>query len=317
MVEVNNGGNIFNHIKNLKLDLAIDVPRSYIEKIYDVAIQLATGLDFAHNSGLVHGQFDLSKVVLEQENDHFLYKISDFAPQLSMDLPISTEANYWPFSKQKTQISEREKTEVIMLKDIYSLGIAILELMIGRTSKQTFSISLDSLPLTWAEFPESTPLIQVLVECIQIDSITQRKGRLQSIRKLLIREYKKFFQKPFYKMEHPYVGKKADVFNKQGIVALFNGEEGKALGFWSEARMISDRHFDSQANFCMHRWSTGRISDSQLMSELGQFVFEVHGKGTTLKAYLLIATGDREEGVEILRNYIETTKEGLTGQAKN
>ena len=54
-----------------------------------------------------------------------------------------------------------------MLKDIYSLGIAILELMIGRTSKQTFSISLDSLPLTWAEFPESTPLIQVLVECIQ------------------------------------------------------------------------------------------------------------------------------------------------------
>ena len=46
-----------------------------------------------------------------------------------------------------------------MLKDIYSLGICILELMIGRTSKQKFSISLDSLPLTWAEFPESTPLI--------------------------------------------------------------------------------------------------------------------------------------------------------------
>ena len=53
-----------------------------------------------------------------------------------------------------------------MLKDIYSLGICILELMIGRTSKQQFSISLDSLPLTWAEFPESTPIIQVLVECI-------------------------------------------------------------------------------------------------------------------------------------------------------
>ena len=46
-----------------------------------------------------------------------------------------------------------------MLKDIYSLGICILELMIGRTSKQCFSISLDSLPLTWAEFPESTPII--------------------------------------------------------------------------------------------------------------------------------------------------------------
>ena len=203
-----------------------------------------------------------------------------------------------------------------MLKDIYSLGIAILELMIGRTSRQTFSISLDSLPLTWAEFPESTPLIQVLVECIQIDSISQRKGKLASIRKLLIREYKKFFQKPFYKMEHPFVGKKADVFNKLGIVALFRGEEGKALSCWSQARSISDRHFDSQTNFCMHRWSTGFISDAQLMTELSQFFMEYPGKGTVLQAYLLIAAGDREAGMQILKKYIEETKSGLTGQSR-
>ena len=41
MTENNNGGNIFSHIKSLNLNLAIDVPRSYIEMIYDVAIQLA------------------------------------------------------------------------------------------------------------------------------------------------------------------------------------------------------------------------------------------------------------------------------------
>ena len=46
-----------------------------------------------------------------------------------------------------------------MLKDIYTLGISILELMIGRTSTMQVSIDIDSLPLTWAEFPESTPLI--------------------------------------------------------------------------------------------------------------------------------------------------------------
>ena len=159
MVESNNGGNIFNYIKRLNLNLAIDVPRSYIETIYDVAIQLAQGMDFAHNSGLIHGQFDLSKVVHETEGDNIFYKITDFAPQTSMDMPLSTEASYWPFSKQKKQVTDREKMEVIMLKDIYTLGIAILELMIGRTSKQTYSISLDSLPLTWAEFAESTPLI--------------------------------------------------------------------------------------------------------------------------------------------------------------
>lgn len=203
--------------------------------------------------------------------------------------------------------------EVIMMKDIYSLGIAILELMIGRTSRQTYSISLDNLPLTWAEFPESTPLIQVLVECIQIDSITQRKGRLQGIKKLLIREYKKFFQKPIYKMENPFVGKKADVYNKKGIVALFHDKEGEALHWWSQARLLCDRHFDSMCNFSMHRWSTGYISDEQLLAELDEFVFSVPGKGETLHAYLLISMGEREQGKEILKSFIARAQEALEG----
>lgn len=68
--------------------------------------------------------------------------------------------------------------EVLMLKDIYSFAVAILELMIGRTGVNSSSIALDSLPLTWAEYNESTPLIKVLAECIQLDSIAQRKGKL-------------------------------------------------------------------------------------------------------------------------------------------
>lgn len=183
--------------------------------------------------------------MIDRERNNLVFKIQDFAPGTSMKLPISTEANYWPFSKQKQTLTDREKLEVLMLKDIYSLGICILEMMIGRTSKQKFSISLSSLPLTWAEFPESTPLIQVLVECIQIDSITQRKGKLQSIRKLLIREYKKYFQKSFYKMETPFIGKRADVLNKKGIVSFFHRRQEEAVSFWAEALQLSDRHFDA------------------------------------------------------------------------
>jgi serine/threonine protein kinase len=83
------------------LNLAIDVPRNYLELIYDMAIQLATALDFAHNSGTVHGQLDLSKVQLDKEGDNIIFKITDFAPASSLELPVSSEAAYWPFSKQK------------------------------------------------------------------------------------------------------------------------------------------------------------------------------------------------------------------------
>lgn len=55
MCEHAQGGSMFGHIKSLNLNLSIDVPKSYIEKIYDIAIQMASALDFAHNAGLVHG----------------------------------------------------------------------------------------------------------------------------------------------------------------------------------------------------------------------------------------------------------------------
>ena len=95
MVDNNNGGNIYSHIRKQNLNLSIDVPRSYIEMIYDVVIQIATGLDFAHNSGLVHGQSDLSKVVLQTESDNVMYKITDFAPHTSLAQSISEKATSW------------------------------------------------------------------------------------------------------------------------------------------------------------------------------------------------------------------------------
>ena len=225
LCECTNGGNMYQYIESLQLNLAINVPISYIELIYDCAIQLATGLEFAHNHGLIHGQFDLSNVVLTKDTESLVFKISDFRPTTSMQMPLTSEGALWPFARQKKKITDSEKFELLMLKDIYALGICILEMMIGRVSSTKYSISLDSLPLTWAEFPESTPLIQVLVECINIDSISQRKGKLQTIKRLLIRDYKKFFMRPFYKMELPVVGKRTDVCNKKAIGALARGED--------------------------------------------------------------------------------------------
>lgn len=100
------------------------------------------------------------------------------------------------------------------------------------------------------------------------------------------------------------MGQKADVYNKKGIVALFHNKQGEALTWWSQARLLSDRHFDSQCNFCMHRWSTGQISDMQLISEMEEFVFGVKGKGETLHGFLLISMGEREQGMSILKQYI-------------
>ena len=90
-------------------------------------------------------------------------------------------------------------------------------------------------------------------------------------------------------METPYIGKRADVYNKRGIVALFRDQERLAEHWWDQALSLSENHFDSQCNASMHRWNNGSISDAQLMSEMGNYVFTVEGKGQTMQAYLLIS----------------------------
>lgn len=66
-------------------------------------------------------------------------------------------------------------------------------------------------------------------------------------------------------MESPIDGKRAAVWNKKGIVALFNRNEDLAMSCWYEARLINHRDFDSTCNYVMHRWSTARINDQQMI----------------------------------------------------
>lgn len=75
MIELTNAGNMYQFIAKQDVELGICVSRDYRELIYDVAIQLATALDFAHNCGLVHGKFDLSCVVIDEEKGNNVFKI--------------------------------------------------------------------------------------------------------------------------------------------------------------------------------------------------------------------------------------------------
>jgi len=43
---------------------------NYIEMIYDCIIQIASGLEFAHNNELIHGAVDLSNIIVCESENH-------------------------------------------------------------------------------------------------------------------------------------------------------------------------------------------------------------------------------------------------------
>lgn len=261
----------YRYIEKLKLNLSLKVPRDYLELIYDATIQLAIGLEFMHDNNTVHGGLNLSNVLMIKDEDNPIFKINNLKHGSVTSTPLNIEANQWPFSKGKKKgFSQHDKNEILMLKDIYSLGICVLEMMIGRVSENQYSITIDSLPLTWAELPESTALIQVLVECLNIDSISQRKGKLNNIKKILIKEYKKSFNKSFYKYEHIFTTDVTDILNKKAVFSNFKGRDSAAVELWDEAIGIKKTHQDSIINLLFHKWKSAILTDQEVIDHINK-----------------------------------------------
>ncbi len=81
------------------------------------------------------------------------FKITGFSPVQAMKEAFGTITDkekpplpQWEFLHKKTDLKKEDKDELIMLKDIYTLGVCILELMIGRFGTHRHLLTIDMLP---------------------------------------------------------------------------------------------------------------------------------------------------------------------------
>lgn len=59
-----------------------------------------------------------------KDDENPIFKINNIKHGSVTNTPLNIEANQWPFAKGKKKgFSANEKKEILMLKDIYSLGI--------------------------------------------------------------------------------------------------------------------------------------------------------------------------------------------------
>lgn len=67
--------------------------------------------------------------------------------------------------------------------------------------------------------------------------MSQSKGKLASIRNLLIRDHAKYFNKPFYKQGEPFIGKNLDVLNKKALASYLHNHQNNSFHmanmYWS------------------------------------------------------------------------------------
>ena len=87
---------------------------------------------------------------------------------------------------------------------------------------------------------------------------------MQLIKNLLIQEHGKFFNKAYYKLSEPFIGKPIDVKNKQALALMCQGKYEEAEDKWKEAIELNPNHFDTIVNMNMFLWKIAEIDDKTL-----------------------------------------------------
>jgi len=122
------------------------------------------------------------------------------------------------------------------------------------------------------------------------------------VKTLLIKEYKRFFKKPFYKLEHLYTTEPADVWNKKAVFSNMRGLTEEAIISWGNAIEMKDQHQYSILNLMIAKWKSGAITDSDLIKTLEE-AESLNDKEDTflIKGLILLGIGEKEEALKIFK----------------
>jgi serine/threonine-protein kinase len=105
---------------------------------FDIALQLAAGLDFAHKNNIVHGNLRPSNILFDSDDTP---KVADFGMPVHYDSPNKKNWYSSPEHKQSRQ------------GDIYALGVILHQLVTGRNPQYDAggNLKLDDIRMMVAE----------------------------------------------------------------------------------------------------------------------------------------------------------------------
>jgi WD40 repeat protein len=297
-------------------------PTRALERILDIAIQFAWGLQHAHEQGLVHRDVKPGNVLMTSDG---IAKVTDFGmakargaacgladpkPQAAKPQAVETilvsAGGLTPAFCSPEQIQGRP---VSRKTDIWSWGVSLLHMFIGSTHWSAgylaAGILADYLERGSADagLPPMPPsLADLLGECFQSNPEDRPRDMLD-IAAVLHRLYTQTFGRS-YRRPAPQAAKaRADALNNRALSLRDLNKHDEAEQLWQEALTISPQHPESTYNLGLTRWRSGRLSTETLRQQLHD-VGQAHA-GEWLPPYLLarmqLEEGDWRSALEVLQ----------------
>jgi WD40 repeat protein len=307
------GGSLAEWIRSRKLYAG--GPRQALERIFDVAIQFAWGLQHAHEQGLVHRDVKPGNVLLTGDG---IAKVTDFgmakARGASTELRAGdrqgsilvsagglTPAFCSPEQMQGRPVSRKT--------DIWSWGVSLLHMFIGSAPWSAgylaAGVLVDYLERGPAEDglpPMPSALADLLLLCFRPNPDERPRDMLEIVA-VLQRLYGQTTGRP-HRREPPHAAKAlADRLNNRALSLRDLHKHDEAEQLWQEALTTSPQHPESTYNLGLTQWRSGRLGGDSLLQQLRDV--GISHPGEWLPYYLLsrvlLEQGDWRSTIETLQ----------------
>ncbi|MFB4303286.1 WD40 repeat domain-containing serine/threonine-protein kinase [Actinomadura sp. NTSP31] len=290
-------------------------PARALERILDVAVQTAWGLEHAHGRGLVHQDVKPANVLLHADGT---VKVTDFGLAGARSAPAAFEggAGSAPVTRrgQTPQYASPEQFDGERLgrrTDVYSLAVSVLEMFTGGRTWMVGPAAGEALELHLAEGPgEGLPempagLAALLARCLRQEP-ERRPGTMAEVADELVAVHRAVSGSPYPRPAPAAAELRADELNNRALSLLDLGRAGEADEAFAAALAADPRHLPAACNRMVARWRRAAATDLEVIERLMEFRPLDGGprEARHLLALVELERGDVRRGRELLEEIV-------------
>ncbi|MBF0316673.1 MAG: protein kinase [Nitrospirae bacterium] len=287
-----------------------------LDKMIDIAIQFAWGLQYAHDKGLIHQDVKPANLMMTTNG---IAKVTDFGLAKAMSgLEEGIDASFTLSSVKSTggmtpaycSPEQANRDRLTIKTDIWSWAVSILVMFTGEVTWPSGTIAGEVLKMYLDEgksadnLPYMPPkLAKLLGRCFEED-IFKRPDSMADIAQTLIGIYKEVTGMDYLR-QTPVISKAtADSLNNRAVSLLDLGRHDEAQRLWMEAVKLEPHHPESTYNLGLFKWRSAKMSDNNLIKEMEE-VQRSHKddwRGSYLLAQVHLERDDCASAISVLSN---------------
>ena len=297
-----------------------------LERMLDIAIQMAWGLEYAHefeyeqdgerHKGLVHQDVKPANILLTPDGRAMVTDFGLAQARLAVD-EATLEARpghtiivpgAGAMTRAYASPEQVSKGPLTRRTDIWSWGVSVLEMFRGERTWEYGEAALHSLAdyLNKGAMDETIPpmpmaLVELLQHCFHKDP-TNRPTTTAVVANILQAIYAQVIGQPYQREQPQAVKLAAASLNNKALSMYDLGKTAEAEAIWKQALQADAIHPESTYNLGVALWRSGQQMDTELVKSLQEVI--ISNPGDWLPLWLLsqvhLERGDCESALETL-----------------